>query len=175
MLAKGYVQLYTGDGKGKTTAALGLALRAAGDGLKTIMLQFMKGQPYSELNIISKLGGLIEIEQHGSAEFCRPDQSTFAEHYRLCRKGLQRAQAVIQYPQYDLVILDEIVTALLFKLVSLEEIVEIIHKRPMAKELILTGRRAPQELIALCDLVTEMQKIKHYYDLGVIARRGIES
>lgn len=175
MLNKGYVQLYTGDGKGKTTASLGLALRASGAGLKTIVIQFMKGQHYSELDAVKRLDGHIKIEQYGSKKFCKPGDKDFDEHYRLGRNAVKRAYEVLSGEEYSIVILDEIVTSTIFNLVTFEEIKDIISKKPDNKELILTGRRAPQELIDICDLVTEMREIKHYYQKGVEARKGIEN
>ena len=175
MWQQGYIQLYTGNGKGKTTAALGLALRAAGAGLKTMILQFMKGQPYSELNSLKRLDDLITIEQHGSEQFCRPDADSFAEHYQLTRVGLARARQVLAQPDYSVVILDELVTCLLFRLVTIEEIRSLIQIKQPRQELVLTGRGATPELIGMCDLVTEMIEVKHYYTKGVQARPGIES
>ncbi|MFH0977387.1 MAG: cob(I)yrinic acid a,c-diamide adenosyltransferase [Spirochaetota bacterium] len=174
MLEKGYVQLYTGNGKGKTTAALGLALRASGAGLKSIIIQFMKGQHYSELDAISKLKGHITIEQYGSTRFCSLNDDNFEEHYSLARNGMKRAQEVLSKSQFDIIILDEIVTSLYFKIITLDEIIKLIELKPANKELVLTGRNAPQHLISLCDLVTEMTDIKHYYAQGVNAREGIE-
>ncbi len=175
MLQKGYVQIYTGDGKGKTTASLGLALRAAGAGMKTMIIQFMKGQHYSELDAVKKLDGLISIEQYGSKKFCKPDGEYFDEHYDLARKGLARAYEALADDTLSIVILDELITSLIFELVTVDEIKDIISKKPANKELILTGRRAPRELIDICDLVTEMREIKHYYTQGVEARVGIEN
>ena len=175
MLEKGYVHLYTGNGKGKTTAALGLALRAAGAGLKTIIIQFMKGQYYSELDSVKKLDGLVLVEQYGSKNFCMPDDKNFQEHYDLGRKGFDRSLDVIEDDQFSLIILDEIVTAHLFKIVTIDDIRALINKKPENRELVLTGRGATDELIDLCDLVTEMREIKHYYTKDVIARVGIEN
>ena len=175
MLKKGYIQLYTGDGKGKTTASLGLSLRASGADLKTIIIQFMKGQHYSELDAVKRLDGLVTIEQYGSKKFCKPGDKDFQEHYDLARKAVARAHEVILSEEFSIIILDEIVTSLIFELVTVDEIREIIKKKPVNKELILTGRRAPQELIDLCDLVTEMKEVKHYYQDGVEARVGIEN
>lgn len=174
-LEKGYVQLYTGNGKGKTTAALGLALRAAGAGLSVIIIQFMKGQHYSELEGVKLLGDAVTIEQYGSPEFCRPDDSQIREHFDLAQKGLARAQEVLMNVQYNIVILDEIVTAHLFKLIPLDEILKLFEMKPESTELIITGRGAPKKLIRQCDLVTEMKEIKHYYHDGVMERKGIES
>lgn len=175
MLKKGYVQLYTGNGKGKTTAALGLAFRAAGAELRTIIVQFMKGQRYSELDSVRFFGGLVVIEQYGSPAFCRPDDENMEEHYRLARKGMSRAKEVLSDPSFSLVVLDEIVTASLFKLITIDEILELIRIKPADKELVITGRGATPELIEACDLVTEMKEIKHYYNAGVNARTGIEN
>lgn len=173
MLERGYIQLYTGNGKGKTTAAIGLAFRASGTGLKTIMIQFMKGQHYGELDSTVGFTNFI-IEQYGSARFCTLNDSNFNEHYSLARKGMTRAHEVIVNSEFDIVILDEIVTSLHFKIVTMEEIQKLIELKPENKELVLTGRGAPQSLIDLCDLVTEMTEIKHYYTHGVLARDGIE-
>ncbi len=168
------VHLYTGHGKGKTTAALGLALRAAGHGMKSIFIQFMKGQHYGELDAARRLDGLITIEQHGSAQFCRPDDDNAEEHRRYARGALERSREVLYGGAYPLVVLDEIVTAHLFKLIRLDEILGLLKGRPEGVELVLTGRGAPKELIDACDLVTEMREVKHYYTVGVPAREGIE-
>ncbi len=174
MQSKAYAHLYTGHGKGKTTAALGLALRAAGHGMRSIVIQFMKGQHYGELDAVKKLDGLITIEQHGSAAFCKPDDENIEEHHRYAREALERSRDTLYGGTYPIVILDEIVTAHLFKLVSLSEILGLLKGRPSGVELVLTGRGAPKELIDACDLVTEMQEVKHYYTTGVEAREGIE-
>jgi cob(I)alamin adenosyltransferase len=174
MLEKGYVQLYTGNGKGKTTAALGLALRASGAGLKSIIIQFMKGRHYSELDSLLKLKSHITIEQYGSGRFCLINDENFEEHCSLARNAMKRSQEVIISNKFDIIILDEIVTALSLKVVTLDEIIKLIEQKPDNKELVLTGRGAPQHLISLCDLVTEMTEVKHYYTNGVSARTGIE-
>jgi cob(I)alamin adenosyltransferase len=174
MQAKAYVHLYTGHGKGKTTAALGLALRAAGHGMRSIVIQFMKGQHYGELDAVKRLDGLVTIEQHGSAAFCRPDDENIQEHHRFAREAMERSREVLYGGTYPIVILDEIVTAYLFKLVSLDEIMGLLKGRPSGVELILTGRGAPKRLIDACDLVTEMHELKHYYTAGVEGREGIE-
>jgi cob(I)alamin adenosyltransferase len=176
MLEKGFVHLYTGNGKGKTTAALGLAVRAAGAGLRTVMIQFMKGQHYSELDALKMYSDMIRIEQYGSPEFCRLDnEKSVQEHYRLARDAMARSREVIVDDAVDLIILDEIITAYLFKLVTLDEIKALIKDKPLRKELVLTGRGAPEALYEYCDLITEMREIKHYYQQGVQARTGIES
>ncbi len=174
-LEKGYIQLYTGNGKGKTTAALGLALRASGAGLSTLILQFMKGQHYSEIDAVKQFSPLITIEQYGSREFCRPDDENLPHHIELAQKGYSRARQSIADGNHALIILDEIVTAHLFHLISLNEIRQLIDLKNPSMELVLTGRGAPQELIDICDLVTEMKEIKHYYTKGVLSRKGIEN
>jgi len=172
-LTKGYVQVYTGDGKGKTTAALGLALRAAGWGLRTFICQFMKKHPYGEVEAIRQMIPLITIEQYGKETFVQMGKQE-PEDYQLARQGLERARQVLRSGEYELVILDEINVALHFGLLPVPEVLELIDSKPAHVELVLTGRRAPQEILDRADLVTEMRAIKHYYDQGVPARKGIE-
>ena len=169
---RGYVQIYTGDGKGKTTAALGLALRAAGHALRTYVGQFMKGQEYGEL---AELTGhaLITIEQYGGPDCVRRDEVT-SEHIENARRGLERARQAMLTGDYDIVVLDEVNVAIWFGLLSVGEVADFLSRRPNTVELVLTGRRAPAELIELADLVTEMRDVKHYYQTGVAARDGIE-
>lgn len=174
-IGDGCVQVYTGDGKGKTTAAMGLALRAAGAGLRTLILQFMKGQHYSELESVKLLAPHVRIEQYGSPEFCRPDTETFPEHQRLAHEGLRRARGAVHEGEADVIILDEIVTAARFGLIDEGEILDLLKLRPRGTELVLTGRGAGPALIDAADLVTEMREVKHYYREGIQARRGIES
>lgn len=174
MFDKGYVHLYTGHGKGKTTAALGMAVRAAGSGLRSIFIQFMKGQHYGEMEAVKRLGDLITIEQYGSADFCRLDDENIMEHVQRAQRGLERSREALLDSRYTLVVLDEIVTAYLFKLLSLKDMLGLIEQKPAAKEMVLTGRGAPPKLIERCDLVTEMKEVKHYFNAGVEAREGIE-
>ena len=173
MTQNGYVHLYTGNGKGKTTAALGLAFRASGAGLKSVFIQFMKGQHYSELDAAA-MHNLIRIEQYGSSDFYNPATSSYLDHRGFSKKGLLRAKEVLTSDDFDLVILDEIIGALNYSLVTYDEIIEIINMKASCTELVLTGRDAPSDLFQHCDLVTEMTEIKHYYSEGIIARRGIE-
>lgn len=175
VLEKGYIQLYTGNGKGKTTAALGLSLRAAGAGLKVMIFQFMKGQRYSELEAVKKLEGSITIEQLGSELFCRVGDANFNEHVRLAKHGMERALRAVESAEHDIIILDEIVTALHFGLITREELFDLMDRKNAKTELVLTGRGATRELVDRCDLVTEMSEIRHYYASGVQARKGIES
>lgn len=174
MLSKGYTHIYTGNGKGKTSAALGLAFRAAGSGLRTMMIQFMKGLPTGETETAATTGGLITIERYGSTRLCRPDDGSMEEHRRYADQGYERARTIIAEGKYDIVVLDEIITAVRFGLLSDEAVFALVHARPKTMELILTGRSASEELIRIADLVTEMKEIKHYYNAGVPPRKGIE-
>jgi cob(I)alamin adenosyltransferase len=171
-LSRGYVQVYTGDGKGKTTAALGLALRAAGHGLRTYVGQFMKGQHYGELEALRDHPA-ITIEQYGDVRCIHREEVT-PEHVAQAHRGLERARAAMLSGAYDLVVLDEVNVTIWFGLLDVEEVLALLDQRPEHVEVILTGRRAPQELIERADLVTEMRMVKHYYEHGVLARAGIE-
>jgi cob(I)alamin adenosyltransferase len=171
-LREGFVQIYTGDGKGKTTAALGLALRASGHGMRTYIGQFMKGQQYGELDALRELPG-ITVEQYGDVRCFRREEVT-REHVEQAGRGLAAAQEAMLSGVYDIVILDEVNVAIWFGLVSVDDVLAFVARRPSNVELIMTGRRAPVELIDRADLVTEMRCAKHYYDQGVPARLGIE-
>jgi cob(I)alamin adenosyltransferase len=167
----GLVQVYTGDGKGKTTAALGLALRAAGYGLRTYVGQFLKGRPTGELQAARLLQPYLTIEQFGEFGFVAKGD---ARQAALARQGLQRMRRILLGGEYDIVIAEEVSVALDLELVSLEEVLVLLEERPYHVELILTGRGAPEELIARADLVTEMVAVKHPYAQGIEARQGIE-
>lgn len=169
----GYVQVYTGNGKGKTTAALGLALRAAGAGLKVFIGQFMKGSATGELKALQRFDDLITIEQFGRQGFVhsQPD----AEDIERASRGLARAKQALLSGECDLVILDEANVAAHFRLITVAQLLELIDAKPAQVELVLTGRYAAESVIERADLVTEMCEIKHYYQQGVEARRGIES
>jgi cob(I)alamin adenosyltransferase len=171
-LSKGYVQVYTGDGKGKTSAALGLALRAAGHGMHTYIGQFMKGQHYGELDALRDQP-LVTIEQYGDVRCIRREDVT-PEHIAQAQRGLARAREAMLSGRYDVVVLDEVNVTIWFGLLAVEEVLAFLDQRPDCVEVILTGRRAPQELIERADLVTEMREVKHYYEQGVQARTGIE-
>ncbi|MBD3344977.1 MAG: cob(I)yrinic acid a,c-diamide adenosyltransferase [Chitinivibrionales bacterium] len=169
---KGYIHLYTGNGKGKTTAALGLALRAAGAGLKVYIAQFAKQGNYSELNSLKKLNDTITIEQFGNGDFivekASPREKAIAQH------GFSKVESVINEGACDMVILDEICIALHFELIDTQQLIQVLKNRPSPIEIVLTGRNAPPEIIEIADLVTEMKEIKHYYSRGVQSRKGIE-
>jgi cob(I)alamin adenosyltransferase len=171
-MKKGLVQIYTGEGKGKTTAALGLSLRAAGRGLKVFIAQFAKGMLYGELEALKRFSPQITLHQFGRKCFIE-DEPT-AEDFRLAREGWKEIREVLKRCEFDLLILDEIGIALHYKLISLEEVMDLIRGKPDSVELVLTGRKIPETLYEQADLVTEMREIKHYYNAGVQARKGIE-
>jgi cob(I)alamin adenosyltransferase len=173
-IGKGYVQVYTGNCKGKTTAALGLALRGAGHGLKTHIGQFMKGQDYGELEAAKMMAPYLTIEQYGRPGWVHVEDPAAKEDVELARKGLERSKKVMGSGEYDIIVLDEINTAYSFHLITLEDMMEFILAKPEGVELVFTGRYAPQELITEADLVTEMTEVKHYFNEGVQARDGIE-
>ena len=170
----GLVHIYTGNGKGKTTAALGLALRSIGHGFKVFMLQFMKGSKnYGEIIAAEKYLPALTIVQSGLETFVDKDNPSRAD-LDLARQGLDLAKKVIAENSYDLVILDEINVALDFNLIPLGEVVELVKNKPPGLELVLTGRYVPQEIIKLGDVVSDVSLINHPYYHGVEAREGIE-
>jgi len=170
---KGLVQVFTGEGKGKTTAALGTVIRALGHGLRVYIVYFMKGSyPYGERNILSKLPNAT-MTGFGSLEFIDP-ADVKPEEKEQARQALAAAREAMLSGSYDLVVLDEVNLAAAWKLVELDEVVRLITDKPQNVELILTGRQADTKLVQLADLVTEMLKIKHPYDKGIVARKGIE-
>jgi cob(I)alamin adenosyltransferase len=171
----GCIQVYTGNGKGKTTAALGLALRAAGRGMKTYMAQFLKKGEYGELLAAARhLAGLVTIEQFGLPEFHHQEKGVSAAEIKAAEAGLAAAEAALGSGQYQIVVLDEINTLLHFKIIPLEPVLRLMELKPRAVELVLTGRYAPAAVLDRADLVTEMTEIRHYYQKGIQARTGIE-
>ena len=167
---KGLIQVYTGDGKGKTTAALGLAIRAYGQGLKVIFIQFLKSQPGGEHLFADKLKP-FEIKQFGKGNlFKKPEQELLQE----TREGYEFSQKALVSGKYDLVILDEILIAHSRGFLSLQQVLDLMQMKPGNVELIMTGRKAPQEVVKRADLVTEMLLIKHPFAEGVQQRKGIE-
>jgi cob(I)alamin adenosyltransferase len=170
----GYVQVYTGNGKGKTTAALGLALRAAGRGLETLIIQFLKAQPSGEVESVKKLEPLVKIERFGREGFITVKDGPDDEDRARARAGLDRAREAVQSGEFAIVVLDEINTAVHFGLLPESDVLDLLADRPRDVELVLTGRYAPASFIERADLVTEMTEIKHYFDQGVRAREGIE-
>jgi len=174
-LIKGYIQVYTGNGKGKTTAALGQALRAAGSGLKTFLVRFMKDFPYGELESIQYLSEWIKLEQYGNDTFVFNKTPPKDIDLQSAKQGLQRAKEAMLSGKYDVVIMDEVCVAIYFGLLKKKDVLVLLEEKPVPVELILAGRYCPPELIEKADLVTEMKEIKHYYQKGVLARKGIES
>jgi len=172
-LEKGLTQVYTGDGKGKTSAAFGLALRAVGRSLKVYVIQFIKGGfDYGELYIVKRLPNL-KLEAFGRGRFVTEVPPT-KEDVKLAKEALALAREVVSGGEYDVVILDEINVALSLKLIGVDEVTDLIRDKPDHVELVLTGRDAPPEVVELADLVTEMREIKHPYTKGTPPRKGIE-
>lgn len=173
-LTEGKVQVYTGNGKGKTTAALGLALRAVGRGLKVCMVQFIKGGgEYGEHLAAERLAPLLTIHQTGRDCWIYKDRLD-PQDVAIARGTLNLARETLTGGEYDLVILDEINGAAWFGLITVEDILALIKQRPEQVELVLTGRSADPRVVEAADLVTEMVEVKHYYQAGVPARTGIE-
>jgi len=172
-LERGLTQVYTGDGKGKTSAAFGLALRAVGRGLRVFVIQFIKGGfDYGELHVV---GGLprFDLVSYGRGQFIdreSPDEVDIAQ----ARRALEHAREILGEGRHDVVILDEVTVAITFGLISVEDVLSLIRKKPGNVELVLTGRGAPDEIIEAADLVTEMREIKHPFNAGIKARKGIE-
>ncbi len=168
----GYVQVYTGNGKGKTTAAFGLTLRATGAGLKVFIAQFLKTGDYSEITALKRFSDLVTVEQFGTGKFIIDEPSL--EDRQAAQKGLDRVQSVFQSGKYDLVVLDEANGAVACGLFSVKDLLKVIQLKPKNVELVITGRNADPKIIAKADLVTEMKAVKHYFSKGVRARVGIE-
>lgn len=172
-MEKGYIQVYTGDGKGKTTAALGLALRAAGAGLSVYIGQFMKKGAYSELTALSRFAGQITIEQFGAGGFIRGEPKPADRE--AARNGLAAIRSAMASGDYDVVIMEEGNVAQMIGLISEDDLLAVMAEKPGSVELLITGRGATPAVIEKADLVTEMRPVKHYYEAGVAARTGIES
>ena len=173
-LSKGMIQVYTGNGKGKTTAAFGLACRAVGYGLKVFIIQFMKGNiAYGEMESAKRLAPSLTIKQMGRGCLVRRNALDPVD-FSSAQEAMDLAREVLRGGEYDLVILDEINIAVDLGLVNKEEVLKLMDKRPSQVELVLTGRYAAPEILERADLVTEMVEIKHYYHKGIKARDGIE-
>ena len=172
-MEKGYTQIYTGNGKGKTTAALGLITRAVGSNFKIFLCQFLKGRDYGELYTLKKFE-TVTHERYGRGVFIRSKEYVTDEDKKLMREGYKSLKKALLSGKYDIVIADEILGTLRYDLISIEEIKFLIENKPETTEFVLTGRNAPDELIEMADLVTEMKEVKHYFQKGVMARKGIE-
>jgi cob(I)alamin adenosyltransferase len=172
-LERGLIQVYTGDGKGKTSAAFGLALRAVGRGLKVYVIQFIKGGfDYGELYVVERLPN-FRLKAFGRGKFVTAFPPT-EDDVKLAKEAFELAKEVVSGGEFDVVVLDEINVALHLKLIETEEVVDLIRRKPKHVELILTGRYAPSEVVELADLVTEMKEVKHPYTKGVSPRKGID-
>ena len=174
-LDKGYIQIYTGNGKGKTTAAIGQAIRAAGNGYRSLIIQFMKEYPYSELIALKSFKEFIEVEQYGGDDFVYKKELPTRKEKEKAQKGIKRVEEEFTKDNFDIIVLDEIIVSIYFKLIEVGDVIDLMKKKPTNKELILTGRYCPEELIDLADLVTEMKEVKHYYQKGITSRKGFES
>ena len=172
----GLVQVYTGDGKGKTTAALGLALRAIGRGLKVVVIEFMKESPLGtgELEAVKRLSPDLVIKQFDGNFLGGITPEKFADVKKVVEEGLKFARKIVAEKACDILVLDEISHVLNFKVADLEAVLTLIEKKPADMELILTGRNMPQEVLDKADLITEMRRVKHYFEQGIDARKGIE-
>lgn len=170
-MEKGYIHVYTGNGKGKTTAALGLSIRAVCAGKKVFFGQFIKGMDYSELECVDFVPNLI-IKQFGRDCFIYNDPTE--EDINCAKEGLNELRYILKEGKYDVVVMDELNIALYYKLFSVEEAIEVIENRSKNVEVIITGRYAQEEIINIADLVTDMKEVKHYYMEDVEARKGIE-
>jgi cob(I)alamin adenosyltransferase len=167
----GLIQIYTGKGKGKTTASLGLAIRAAGHNFKIAIIHFMKIWDYGEVKSLKKLG--IDLFRYGTTELIDPKNPSPID-YEEADKALLKAEKLIEKSDYDILILDEINVAVDFSLIPIKRVVDLLDKKPDNLELVLTGRNCPQELIERADLVSVIDEIKHPYQSGMEARKGIE-
>ena len=168
----GYVQVYTGNGKGKTTAAIGLAVRALGAGWRVFIAQFLKTGDYSEHKALARFSDLLTVKTYGRNVFIRGTPED--EDIRLAQEAMQEIAASVASEQYRLVVLDEANVAIHYGLIRVEHILDLFDQSPKGIEFVITGRHADPRLIARADLVTEMQEVKHYYQQGVKARVGVE-
>ncbi|MEO0083737.1 MAG: cob(I)yrinic acid a,c-diamide adenosyltransferase [candidate division WOR-3 bacterium] len=167
------IQIYTGNGKGKTTAAIGQAIRALGHNYKVLMIQFMKGDPnYGEIKTIKKLKN-FKLIQSGLPTFVQKGNPT-KEDIKLAEKGLELAKKAVNDKKYQMIILDEINVAIDYGLIKLSDVLALVKNCPQEIELVLTGRYAPQALIDIADLVSEVKEIKHPYQKGLVSRKGID-
>lgn len=169
---KGYIQVYTGNSKGKTTAALGLALRASGAWHKIFIAQFIKKGRTSEHKALERFSDLIEVRQYGTG-FIRTEKPLPSD-IEAAKRGLLETEEILKSGNYDMVILDEINVAIYKKFITVDDVLRLLNLKPANVEVVLTGRYADERIIARADLVTEMKEIKHYFNAGVGARIGIE-
>ena len=169
---RGYIQVYTGNGKGKTTAAIGLAIRAAGAGLKVYIAQFIKMGDYSEIKALRRYSDFITVEQFGLGRFT--DGKPLPEDISAAQKGLKKVKSIMASEEYNVIILEEANVAAKFGLLREQDLLGLMVNKPYDVELVITGRHASSRVIEIADLVTEMKPVKHYFEKGVPARVGIE-
>jgi cob(I)alamin adenosyltransferase len=169
---RGYIQVYTGNGKGKTTAALGLAIRAAGAGLKVFFAQFLKGGEYSEHISLRKFKGLITVRRFGKKTFLFGKPSI--DDLYSGKTGFLEVKKAVFNKKYDLIVMDEVFFAINLKLIKLGDVIKLLKTKPYRVEIVLTGRNASPKIIKLAELVSEIKEIKHYFNSGVKGRKGIE-
>ncbi|SET32639.1 cob(I)alamin adenosyltransferase [Natronincola peptidivorans] len=176
-LEKGLIHVYTGDGKGKTTAALGQAIRTAGGGFKVLIIQFLKGDDTGELYSIEKMSPDLQLIRFGAMKkfYFQLNEEEKIEIQNNIKEGLETIKRHLIEENYNLIVMDEIMAVLYNKIIDLDEVLTLLKSKPSHVEMILTGRDAPKELIDLADYVTEMQMIKHPFEEGIYARKGIES
>jgi cob(I)alamin adenosyltransferase len=169
---KGLIHIYTGSGKGKTTAAIGLGIRAIGANKKVYMIQFMKGRKYCELETLDKIKN-FEYKQFGRDEFVSKDNPEQID-IDLAKKGFKHAEKIILENKYDILILDELNVVLDYNLIPMKEVLNLLLEKPEKLEIVLTGRYANTKFVKIADVVTEMLEIKHPYQNGIMARKGID-
>ena len=169
---RGYTQIYTGNGKGKTTAAIGLSIRAAGAGFKVFIAQFIKMGDFSEIKALRRFSDLITVEQFGLGRFTNGEPSP--EDIEAARNGIATVKSIMDSNEYKIIILEEANVAVKYGIITVEDLLELIAYKPLETELVITGRGAPVQIIEKADLVTEMKPVKHYFQKGVPARTGIE-
>ena len=171
-LEKGFVHIYSGNGKGKTTAAIGLGIRATGEGLKVYMIQFMKGRRYSEIDALKNMKNFTVV-QFGRDEFVSKENPEQID-IDLARKGFEHAKEIIKNGEHDLIILDEINVAVDFKLIPLKDVLKLMNEKPEKVELVITGRYTHPDMVKQADIVSEILEIKHPYQNGIQSRKGID-
>lgn len=169
---KRYIHIYTGKGKGKTTAALGLAIRTVGAGGNVFIGQFLKSGDYSEINALKKMDNQVTVEHYGLGRFVKGQPTS--DDIEAGMKGYRRVAEVIEKGEFDLIILDEANIAVKYNIFSENDLLDLFEKKPDHVELVITGRDATPKVMERADMVIEMKEIKHYYHKGVKARRGIE-
>ncbi len=175
MLEKGYIQVYTGNGKGKSTAAYGIILRAFGNKMHVYCLQFMKDYPYSEKQAFTLLSEFVEVVQVGSDDFVFRKEYPNKNEREIAKSGLELVKEKMLSGKYDIIIIDEVCVAIYFKLLEEEEVIKLLDEKPENVEVILTGRYCPKSILEKADLVSEIMEVNHYYKKGILARRGIDS